>query len=161
LDLGATISHRRCMSSSLAINEVDIRSLVREFRALGSEAGCCVLGTKSGSLHAEGTSSCLILKTSLVEAELATWAVYAELGLRSLESEVNLGPLVLVGSVVLAEASRGGAANSILEATNSSSSTTAESSESCTSTNAAESLLKAEIGTARGDDGVAQSARGV
>ena len=60
-DLGATISHRRCMSGSLAINEVDIRSLVREFRALGSEAGCCVLGTKSGSLHAEGASSCLVL----------------------------------------------------------------------------------------------------
>ena len=60
-DLGATISHRRCMNGSLAINEVDIRSLVREFRALGSEAGCCVLGTKSGSLHAEGASSCLVL----------------------------------------------------------------------------------------------------
>ena len=74
-DLGATISHRRCMSGSLAINEVDIRSLVREFRALGSEAGCCVLGTESGSLHAEGASSCLVLKTSLVEAELAAGAV--------------------------------------------------------------------------------------
>jgi len=160
-DLGATISHSRCGNGSLAINEMDIRSLVREFRALGSEAGCCVLGTESGSLHAEGASSCLVLKTSLVEAELAAGAVDAELGLGGLESEVNLGPLVLVRSVVLAEASRGDAANSILEATKSSSSATAKSSESCTSTNAAESLLKAEFGTAGGNDGVAQSTRGV
>ena len=161
LDLGAAIKHRRCLSGSLAINEVDIRSLVRELRALGSEAGSGVLGTESGSLHAESTSSCLVLKTSLVETKLATGAVDAELGLGGLESEVNLGSLVLVGSVVLAEASGGGAANSLLEATNSGSGGSAERSESCTSTNFAESIAEVEVGTARGNDSVAQSARGV
>jgi len=105
LDLGATITHRRCLSSSLAINKVDIRSLVREFGSLGSEAGCGVFGTESGSLHAEGASSCLVLEASLVETKLATWAVDAKLGLGGLESEVNLGSLVLVRSVMLAEAS--------------------------------------------------------
>jgi len=161
LDLGATVKHRRCLGNSLAINEVDIRSLVREFGALGSEAGSGVFGTESGSLHAEGASSCLVLETSLVEAELATWAVDAELGLGGLESEVNLGSLVLVRSVVLAEASRGGAADSLLEATNSASGARAKRSESCTSTESSDSISKVEIGTAWGNDGVAESARSV
>jgi len=49
----------------------------------------------------------------------------------------------------------------MLEATNSASGASAERSESCTSTDAAESILKAELGTAGGNDGVAKSARGV
>ena len=161
LDLGATVKHRRCLGNSLAINEVDIRSLVREFGALGSEAGSGVFGTESGSLHAEGASSLLVLKTSLVEAKLTAGAVDAELGLGGLESEVNLGSLVLVRSVVLAEASRGGAADSLLEATNSASGARAKRSESCTSTEFADSISKVEIGTAWGNDGVAESARSV
>jgi len=130
-------------------------------RALGSESRCSVLGTESRSLHAEGTSSCLVFKTSLIEAELATWAIDTEIGLGGLESEVDLGPLVLVRSVVLAESSRGLCPNSLLEASNSASGVRAKGSESCTSSDAAESLLKAEFGTAGGSDGVAQSARGV
>jgi len=160
-DSGTTIFHCRCLSNSLTINEVDIRSLVRELRALGSEFGSGVLGTEGGSLHAESSSSCLILKTSLIEAKPATGAVDAELGLGGPESEINLGPLVFVGSAVLGKASLGSLANSSLEATNSRSSACTERSKSLTSTNAAESLLKAEIGAAGGNDGVAQSARGV
>lgn len=129
-DLGATISNLRSLSESLTILEVDIRFLVREFRALGSESRCGILGTESRSLHAEGTSSCLVFKTSLIKAELATWAIDTEIGLRGLESEVDLGPLVLVRSVVLAEASRSLAANCLLEASNSASGARAQGSES-------------------------------
>ena len=125
-DLGATIRNLRSLGDTLAVNEVEIWLLVLELRALGSEFGSGVFGTESRSLHAEGTSSCLVFKTSLIETELATWAIDAEIGLRGLESEVNLGPLVLVGSVVLAEASRGLAANCLLEASNSASGVRAE-----------------------------------
>jgi len=125
-DLGATIRNLRSLGETLAVNEVEIWLLVLELRALGSELGSGVLGTESRSLHAEGTSSCLVFKTSLIETELATWAIDAEIGLRGLESEVNLGPLVLVRSVVLAEASRGLSANSLLEASNSASGVRAE-----------------------------------
>jgi len=125
-DLGATIRNLRSLGETLAVNEVEIWLLVLELRALGSELGSGVFGTESRSLHAEGTSSCLVFKTSLIETELATWAIDAEIGLRGLESEVNLGPLVLVRSVVLAEASRGLLANSLLEASNSASGVRAE-----------------------------------
>jgi len=160
-DLGAAISNLRSLSDSNTFLEMNIRFLVRELRALRGEAGGGVLGTESGSLHAESASSCLVFKTSLIEAELATWAVDAEIGLGGLEFEVNLGSLVLVGTVVLAEASSGLCSNSLLEASNSASGVRAEGSESSTGADASESLLKAEFGTAGGNDGVAQSARGV
>ena len=126
LDCGATVPHLRCLSGSLSLNEVEIGSLVGELRALGSESGSGVLGSKSGSLHAESASSCLVLKTSLIEAKLATGAIDAEIGAGSLDPKVNTGSLVLVRSVVLAEASGGPAANSLLEASNTASSIRSE-----------------------------------
>jgi hypothetical protein len=125
-DVGATVPHFRCLSGSLALNEVEIRSLVGELRALGSEFGSGVLGSEGGSLHAEGASSCLVLQTGLIEAKLATWAIDAEIGAGSLDPKVNSGSVVLVRSVVLAEASGGPGANTILEASNTASCTRAE-----------------------------------
>jgi hypothetical protein len=125
-DCGATVPHLRCLSGSLTLNELDIRSLVGELRALGSESGSGVLGSKTRSLHAESASSCLVFQTGLIEAKLATGAIDAEIGAGSLDPKVNTGPLVLVRSVVLAEASGGPAANSCLEASNATSSTSTE-----------------------------------
>merc|ERR1739848_403464 len=110
--LCATVPNSRSLSGSNTLNEFDFRSLVGELRTSGSESGLGVLGTESGSSHAESTSSRLIFQTSLIETELATGTIDAGIRSGSLDLKVNSGSSVLVGSVVLGVASGGLSADS-------------------------------------------------